>query len=108
MSDFIVKYWIGIGFGLIVTGFTGMCAKYRMKFIQIQCKHMATELGVRALLRSDIIKMHNKYIEKGEIPIYELENLEDLFLQYENLGGNGVIHNLVDKVKALPVRTPNN
>lgn len=103
MTEFVFKYWVGIAFGLLTTAMGEMCRRYRCKFNTLQIKHYATELGVRALLRSDIIKMYNKYMDKGEIPIHELENIDDLFLQYENLGGNGVIKELVSRLKELPI-----
>jgi len=99
MLDFIIKYWIGVGFGLITAVLT-LVYKRVSKF---RSKHLSLELALRALLRDKIITMYNKYMEKGEIPFYELDNLEDLFTQYKNLGGNGVIRELVDRINDLPI-----
>ena len=62
----------------------------------------ATEKGVQALLRAEIIRLYNKYIELKVIPIYERENLEHLFVEYKALGGNGVIESLKEKLDELP------
>lgn len=94
MWDFIVKYWIDFAMaGLVVV------------IGDIIRKHKATQLGVQALLRANIISLYNKYIEKQELPIYERENLEHLHNQYKNLKGNGVIDGLYEKLMELP--TPN-
>lgn len=62
----------------------------------------AVELGVQALLRANIISIYNKYMYKGEIPIYERENIEHLYTEYKALNGNGVIESLVEKLSDLP------
>lgn len=62
----------------------------------------ATEKGVQALLRAEIIRLYNKYIDLKAIPIYERENLEHLFVEYKALGGNGVIESLKEKLDELP------
>lgn len=41
-------------------------------------------------------------VEKGYIPIYERENLEHMYDEYKALGGNGVIEDLVEKLRDLP------
>ena len=69
---------------------------------KMQCRQAATELGVQALLRAEIIHIYNKYMEKGKMPIYERENVAELFKQYTNLGGNGVIKELLEKLNNLP------
>lgn len=101
MQDYIVKYWVGWACGLLATGFGFLCRKYRC----MAKKHSAIENGMQALLRAQIIHIYNKYIEIGYMPIYERENVSELFIQYKSLGGNGVIKELVDKLCRLP--TPN-
>lgn len=67
-----------------------------------EARQRAVEKGVQALLRAEIIRIYNKYMEKGYIPIYERENLEHLYAEYKALGGNGVIEDLIDKLRELP------
>jgi len=99
MTEFIVKYWLQFAFGVVVAGMGTLYRKYQC----MRAKHISSELALRALLRDKIIAMYNKYTEKGHIPIYELENLDDLFRQYKNLGGNGVITELVERLEDLPI-----
>ena len=69
-------------------------------------ENLALKNGVQALLRANIIQCYNKYIEKGEIPIYERENIDHLYNEYKTLGGNGVVESLIEKLEDLP--TPRN
>lgn len=103
MGEFVLRYWIQAGFGILLAGGLELCRRYRGRFKDIQCKHIATELGVRAMLRHNIIVIYHKYSEKGSIPFYELENVEDLFLQYTNLNGNGAIKELMERIRALDI-----
>jgi len=36
------------------------------------------------------------------VPIYARENIEQLYAQYTNLGGNGTITELMNKLRAMP------
>ena len=56
----------------------------------------------QAILRDRIIQMYNIYKEKGYMPIYARESLEHMFNEYKNLGGNGVIKTLVERLYQLP------
>lgn len=69
---------------------------------EMQIRQHATEKGVQALLRAQIISIYNKYMDMGSIPIYERENIEHLYTEYKALGGNGVIESLMDKLTDLP------
>lgn len=94
MWEFVVRYWIEFA----MAGLVGVVAA-------LIRRHKATQLGVQALLRANIIGLYNKYIERGDIPIYERENVEQLYTQYKNLKGNGVVDGLRDRLRELP--TPN-
>ena len=73
----------------------------------LKLKLKAVENGTQALLRSQIITIYNKYINKEYMPIYERENLEHLYIEYKVLGGNGVIENLMEKLDELPTEERN-
>ena len=68
----------------------------------IKTKHNSLELGVQALLRSQMITDYNFWSEKGYAPIYARENFENCWLRYHNLGANGVMDDLHNKFMALP------
>lgn len=61
-------------------------------------------LGIQALLRAQLITDWNYYSKKGYAPIYARENFENVWLQYHNLGANGVMDDIHAKFLALPDR----
>ena len=98
MQDYIVKYWAGWLCGLMAAGLACLGRKYK----HMARKQCAIENGMQALLRAQIIHIYSKYIELGYMPVYERENVSELFKQYTCLGGNGVIKELVEKLCKLP------
>lgn len=62
----------------------------------------AIESGVESLLRDSIISRYNKYMEQRCIPIYGMENVEEMYGSYSALGGDGTITKLVEELRKLP------
>lgn len=62
----------------------------------------ALKRGVQALLRAQMINDFNKWSERGYAPLYARQNFENLWVQYEALGQNGVMSDLHDKFLKLP------
>jgi len=92
-----------------ITGYIGLkVSTLKKKVDNWQVKEKATECGVQALLRNEIIKTYNHYMEKEYLPIYERDNLNHLYMQYKNLGGNGTIDRLMEELDDLPVKKANN
>lgn len=54
--------------------------------------------------RKDLIHECNKFKERGEIPIYSLDNINKMYSAYHNLGGNGTITALVEEIRELPIQ----
>ena len=104
MPDWIVKYWVEWLFGIVVTVLGYLIKKINTRVKQTSSKNDAIELGVQALLRSQMIDDYNHYVEKGYAPIYARENFENVYLQYKNLGGNGVMTDIHEKFRALPTQ----
>ena len=65
-------------------------------------RETALEQGVQCLLRAEIIRSHEKYIEKRHCPIYAKEALRRAYTAYHALGGNDVATQLYDEIMALP------
>lgn len=60
-------------------------------------------LGVKALLRAQMVDLYNKWYERGYAPIYAKDNFENLWVQYHAIKGpNGVMDDIHDKFMALP------
>lgn len=87
------------GSGILLTG-----GKYIVKRMsKTEAKTEAVCLGVQALLRDRLIQTYNHYNDKGYAPIYAKENFENMWRQYHSLGANGVMDEIHEKFKALPL-----
>ena len=71
-------------------------------------KDLAIEEGVQALLRNELIRRYREYEQKGELSILDKENIEAMFTQYENLGGNGTVKHLMTELLELPTKVIKN
>lgn len=104
MAEWILRYWIEALFGIITAclavGYKKLCSKIK--------EQDCIKLGVQALLRDRIVQSYNHYMEKRYCPIYALENVIALYVQYHALGGNGAVTELVEKLKDLPTETKKN
>lgn len=58
--------------------------------------------GVCSLLRDRIIHKYDKCMEAGYCSVNYLTDIEGMVATYTALGGNGIIPDLVAKIKALP------
>lgn len=60
-----------------------------------------------ALLRDRFYQGYKKYTAQGYYPIRDREVMEDIYIQYHALGGNGVISHLKEELDDLPTLIPN-
>jgi hypothetical protein len=104
MPDWIQKYWVEVIFGGIVALLTALYKKLSSKVHKQLCDSKSVKDGTQALLRNEIIKEYDKYIERGYIPIYAKENVTSMYEAYHALGGNGTITKLMDELKELPTK----
>ena len=56
-----------------------------------------------ALLHHEIFQTARQTLKKGKISEHELENLEELYIPYKKLGGNGTAEKLYSDCKSLPI-----
>ena len=102
MLEWIIKYWLEIFFGAIVTTLTCV-VKYLCKVIQKEHQEQVNmREGILALLKNSLIKSYNDYMSKEAIPVYALDSVEAMYAAYHALGGNGTVTGLVDQLKQLP------
>ena len=62
----------------------------------------AISQGLQALLRSDIIRIHDKYVEQSYCPLDIKEALHREYIAYHNLGGNDISTHLYEETMELP------
>ncbi|WP_312640756.1 hypothetical protein [Hydrogenoanaerobacterium sp.] len=98
MIEFIMHYWLEVLFGAALS-FLGLAYKKLERRIKEQD---AIKLGIQALLHDRIISQYNYYKDLGYCPIYAMENINAMYLQYHALGGNGIVTELVERLKDMP------
>ena len=97
MIEFIATYWLEMLFSSVCAGI-GFIVKRLYK------KQKAIENGVQALLRNELIRRYREYEIKGEITILDKENIEHMFNEYKNLGGNGTVKKMYEDLMELDTK----
>ena len=95
-----LKDWLSLlfGSGIIVTIWGVIYSRIKKK----NDKHEALKLGVQAWVRDKLYDKYDKYIEICYAPIRARENFENIWLQYHNLGKNGVMDDIHNRFMELP------
>ena len=100
MESFIAEYWLEFLFGLL----SGSILYILKKIYGLYKRQKAVEQGVQALLRNELIRRYREYESKGEITILDKENIEHMFKEYTNLGGNGTVKAMYEDLLELPIK----
>ena len=62
--------------------------------------------GVKSLLRGQIIDLGLHYIKEGGVPPYGLDNLENYYTAYVDLGdGDRSTHDIMERCRRLHIRS---
>lgn len=101
--NFITQYWIQFLFGVLIS-FVGYLYK---KIVDYKKLMTATKNGVQALLKVKIIERYNEYSKLENVTIYDKETIDQLYREYKNLGGNGVIEKLIKEIEDIPLNKKN-
>ena len=91
MKTFIIKYWLEVLLTSIMTF-----------FLYIFKQYFGLKNGMKSLLRNEIVRIYEKYIIVGYCPSYMKENLNEIYLSYHKLGGNGMATAMVEEIFKLP------
>lgn len=99
MLQFIIKYWIQLLFGLIISLFT-----YFFKEIKVYKKKLdATNEGIIVLLKMKIVEQYDNHIKRASISIEEKEAIIDLYNVYKKLKCCDVVDELIEKLDSIPI-----
>lgn len=104
MVEFIVKYWLEALFTLLSSVFALLFKRLFKKMKENKDKQNAVEAGLQALLRNELVRRYREYETKQEISIIDMENIEHMFKEYKNLGGNGTVKKMYDELLKLPTK----
>lgn len=111
MIEFIIKYWLEVGFGLLCAavgaGFKLVSKKLKERQAEEEARRAEQEAlkeGVLALLHDRLYQGCRYHIHNGEIADDEMKNMEYLYKGYHALGGNGTGTELYERIKKLPLK----
>lgn len=99
MLNFIYQYWLEFIFGLAIASLS-FCYK------TLSAKYKEQELvkaGLLAILHDRLFQEVSKYIKQGEITVSQLENFDELYRAYHDLGGNGTGTEMYKRVHKLKI-----
>ena len=73
-----------------------------------QLKHLISimgtlQSGLKSVLRNDLMNVHDRVTRQGGIYTYQLENVDHMYSDYKNLGGNGVIEKIMEDIKSAKI-----
>lgn len=101
--EFLISHWIAVLTFFIQCG----VFKYLYSFIrEYRARDAARDTAIRSLLRTEIINICHKTEKEGVLPIYNLENINDMYRAYKALGGNGAIDELFNQTIQYPHNNP--
>ena len=97
MEEWVKEYWVKALFGGIISAFGVSVAWAKKKFK----RQVALELGIQALLRNEIRQAYKECVNKGYCSLDDMENIQDMYDSYHDLGGNGSVTRLMEKLKEM-------
>ena len=83
---------------------TGVLGYFVGKVKEYKKKDTRQEEALKCLLRSNITSKYYVYSQVSEIPYYEKENIDKMFEQYKNMGGNSYVDTIVKEINELPIK----
>ena len=103
MEDSLLQLLISIaGSVLVSTGFWSFLQKH------FERNDALTDMLI-GLGHDRIIHLGSKYLDRGYITQYELDNLNNyLYKPYHDLGGNGTAAEIMERVHKLPIKITDN
>ena len=104
MINFIITYWLEVIFGIILSLITVLWQNIKTYHKKME----SIKSGVKILLKNEITNYYDEAILKNSITLFEKEMLIELYKQYKNLEGNGLIENLIEKIDTIPLKNGGN
>ncbi len=109
MDSAIVVAIIGAGVTVFNVIFTAVSARKNdkkrqadLRVVRENDRTQQIENGLQSLLRAEIIRSHEKYMDREYCPVYAREALTRIYESYHALGGNGTMTELYKQVMTLP------
>ena len=97
IGETILRWIITFILGTVI-GFIGTFLKKENK------KNKAIENAVQSLLRDRLIEKYRTFKTKKQMTILDKENIDHLYKEYINLGGNGTIKELMEDMDDIEIK----
>jgi len=94
----IISALLGAVCGLM----TGKIKAERKRRVKEEERFKKTEQALTLLMRSDLIRLHSAYMDKGSCPIAVKYSIKEEYDGYHALGGNGVATGMMEEIMLLP------
>lgn len=101
MDDLFIK----VAGDMIYAALLFLCGVMASYLRDSKKERRAIEKGLCAILRNDIIMIHNDATKNKQIPYTQSQNVNHMYEAYKELGGNGVIDTMMQEIGDLPVIT---
>lgn len=91
MIEIIINYWVEV-----------LLTSISMGIIYVFKQYGGLKNGMIALLRNEIVRIYERYTKLGYCPTYMKENVNEIYINYHKLGGNGMATSMVNELFELP------
>lgn len=93
---------------IIVAALTAMVGGF-MRYISKSIKDVHATFHIikeaqKATMRDILVQRHDYFMSRGHIGKYSLASIEEMFRNYEDLGGNGFVRELMEDIRGLPIQ----
>lgn len=96
--DLIIKWLVPFLCGSVISGVTAMFVLVK----KLHAKDHLVRSGIQCLLRAEILRTCEKYIDRGFCPLHIKEALAREYKAYSELGGNDVATGVFHQCMELP------
>lgn len=101
-AQYFIQWLVTFVCGALVSLFGALFTGWKKE----RRREKAVEDGVQSLLRAEIIRQYEKWIDRGYCPLYAKEALKREYEAYHQLGGNDVATKLYQEAMQLPSDAP--
>ena len=104
MWGWLVKYWLEVLFGLVVTGIGIVQRRLSKRMKEERKRNEAIENGVRDMLRLTILDNYERCKSAGIISVARKDAVDSAYQSYHALGGNGTITRVHEEIMEMPIK----
>ena len=101
MKNLIINYVVEFLLGVVATTLLARLREQKKESDSMKD-------GMLSLLRAELIRSGEKYLERKYAPIYAIDAYDKAYIAYHGLGGNGTMTQLHTKVMELPTQDDTN